>query len=443
MRLFFNSTIIMIAAGMKSNKKDFINNDLENMYFNYGLLGLASILATKGYTNIKVFQGDHKKIDDFITEIKNVNIDINSIVCPVFISIPSFFAIDWANDVIERLKKENNNIRIVVGGRWVIDQNLQWIQDKMPNVNFFVQGCPDEVIETLLDENQWTAYSNRKHIGNLVFSEFKYSLLNNYTYYQPSIEISRGCNNNCEFCLEKNYKVTGVKSAKNVIKEIKEICYIYGKQDLNFYFQAAMFNPTISWAREFSNEYKKNNLHFKWRFETRVDLVNVGALQILAYAGLKVIDFGLESASAQQLLRMNKTKNPDEYLKSAKAVLEHVYRFGIWAKLNILLYLGETEETINETMQWLDDVKFKGVSVNPFILYLNGKTTKLFCTRIKHLTGYEPNMKQLQQNGFTYVDLSSSINIENAKKWSKIISDKYMSPQDYIELKKICYLRNF
>ncbi len=40
-----------------------------------------------------------------------------------------------------------------------------------------------------------------------------------------------------------------------------------------------------------------------------------------------------------------------------------------------------------------------------------------------------------------YVDLSPEISVEDAKKYSNYIADRYMSKEDFLDLKKICYMK--
>lgn len=435
-----NEYIVMVGAGMKENKKDFMN-DYENIYLNYGLLGLATLLHDKGYVNTKVFQGDNKNAKDVINEIAYSGIEIKSIHSMIFVSIPSFFAITWAIEFIELIKSINNSLKIVVGGRWVIDSNLNWMITKIPKADFFCKGCPDESIEKILNHNNWDELKNKNFTTKKSFDKLNYQLLNNFQQYQPCIEICRGCGRQCDFCLEKNYPLSEIKSAKQAVLEVMDICKVYKNTKLNFYFQASIFNPSPRWSLEFLDCYIKTGAEFSWRFETRVDSINPDSIEILSKAGLKVVDLGLESASKRQLLSMGKTKNPDEYLRKAKILLQKMGTLGIWAKLNILLYLGETNETIAETLEWLDGNKtnFKGVSVNPFILYLDGSNTEQFLHTILDMTGSKPNVDDLYEMGFSFVNLSPEISTSQAKSISKMISDRYMSQEDYFDLKKYSY----
>ena len=125
----------------------------------------------------------------------------------------------------------------------------------------------------------------------------------------------------------------------------------------------------------------------------------------------------------------------------AENLLRTMKNVGVWAKLNILLYLGETKETIDETISWLDKNResIKGVSVNPFILYFDNKGYKqIFSKMISEKISY---FEKLKEQGYVYVDLSDDISVDKAKEICKFISDRYMTLEDYLDLKKICYTR--
>lgn len=434
--------ILMVASGMEKIKKPFLKNKVENIYLNYGLLGLGTKLCEKGYNNVKLFQGDNKKVNDILEEIQINGVEIEKIKYPIFVSVPSFFSISWAKNFISCIKNKNPNIKVILGGRWVIDENLDWCKSVFKEVDFFSLGCSENIIEMLLDEKNWKDYKSVQ-VSKEPFSKFNFNILNNFKDYQPVIEICRGCGRGCEFCLEKNYPVSAIKKAQDVILEAKYICDSYETYDLNFYFQASIFNPTIEWAKEFEHFYNKYKMSFKWRFETRVDTINLDSLKILSSVGLKVIDLGLETASIAQIKRMKKSNKPEEYLIKADRLLRTMYELGIWSKLNILLYIGETTNTIQETLLWLEERKhyIKGVSVNPVIVYLNGDKTESFINYIEKESQMKVNRNNLYEYGYTFIDLSKEIDFEKSKNLTNSIMDKFMSSEDYFMLKEVGYTK--
>lgn len=420
--------LILVSSGMLVPKKE---NGSENIYLNYGLLGLGTILKQNGF-DVTMYQGDYKAPEEIYRLIKDKE-------GTILLSLPSFLAVEWA----VRFTSLVRDRKIICGGRWVIDNNREWIRKKLPYVDFFSFGCPDDVIQQLVLEENWKKFENISLQYTKTFDKLDYTILYNFKEYQPVIEICRGCGSGCEFCLEKNFLPCKAKSAEQAIEEIKEITALYETDELNFYFEASIFTPNMKWSEDFLYLYQKNNMKFQWRFTTRVDRLMPEILPLLAGAGLKVIDFGLESACTSQLKNMNKTKNPDMYLQKADCILRACYQNNIWAKLNILLYLCETTETINETIRWLTERKsmIKGVSVNPLTVYLDGENTWSWVDEIEIRSSHLVDRNKLIETGWCYVGLSNELNAAEAYKKCKEISEMFMSKQDYEELKEITYTR--
>ena len=437
------NTILCVSAGTHLAKNHFKSRDYvkDDVYLSYGLLGLATNLANKGF-DARMFQGDTKSIEMFCNEIKSQSINLDNLNHPILIALQSMFAIDWANDFIAAIKKENPEQKIIAGGRWVIDKNHEWIKQKMPNVDFFALGCPDNVIAEMLDPKNWHKF-NSPQISVKPFSKLNYSLLNNFKLYQPSIDVGRGCPGKCNFCNEKDqpYGFASIKTPQEAIQEIQNICELYGSDTLNVGFPVSHFSPTKQWAEEFAKLYKEHGMKFNWRTQGRADMVNPEIIRILAGAGLKVLDIGLESASPEQLIKMQKTNNPKEYLKKAEHLIKTTSDAGVWPKLNLLFYPGETHKTLDETQEWLAKNKghYKGCIANPFTLYRNGEDTAPFVEYIENLSGSRPDTAHLENHGYTYVDLSKEIPIEKAKTLCNDVVNRFTSPKDFKELKEVWY----
>ena len=426
--------ITFISAGIEKPKKE---SSKKCLYLNYGMLGLATNLHKKGY-KVKMYQGDYDRVDTTLSKIGDT-VDTNY---PIFLSVPSFLALSWAKEFVKKAKKKYNT-KIVLGGRWTIDNNLDWIKNKLPDVDFFSLGCPDDVIDKLIFPENWKNYASQQNYS-APFGHLEYTLLNDFQKYQPVIEVSRGCGSGCEFCLERKFKPCGMKEPVEIIEEAEYLAKVYNDNSLNIYFEASHFNPKKEWAKKFAELYKKSNANFKWRCTSRVDTFKPEIAKILSETNLKVVDLGLESASLDQLERMNKSRNPKEYLNKAAELIKTMAEVGIWAKLNILLYAGETSKTIEETKTWLEKNKcnFKGISANPLSIYLNGNQTQSFIDevgKLSHINVSTEKREELEENGITYPDLSSEIPYEKAKEISKEMAEKFMSPQDFTDLKEVCY----
>lgn len=426
--------ITFVSAGIKILKKESSKNCL---YLNYGLLGLATNLYKKGY-EVKMYQGDYDSVDITLSKIG----DTVDTKYPIFLSVPSFLALSWAEEFVKKAK-DKYSTKIVLGGRWTIDNNLEWIKRKMPDVDFFSLGCPDDVIEKLIYPENWEKYYSQQKYST-PFGHLEYTLLHDFEKYQPVIEVCRGCGMGCNFCLENKFKLCGLKAPTEIIEEAEYLAKIYNDNSLNIYFEASHFCPDVKWAEEFAELYQKRNANFKWRCTTRVDTFNPEAIEFLSKTNLKLVDLGLESASVNQLKTMEKSKKPEKYLEKAEKLIETLAVHGIWAKLNILLYAGETLDTLSETQKWLDNNKnnIKGISANPLSIYRNGEETQPFITHVEDTSGIKlspSKYEELEKDGITYPDLSIDISYETAKELSRTIACKYMSRKDEEDLKSICY----
>ncbi len=118
---------------------------------------------------------------------------------------------------------------------------------------------------------------------------------------------------------------------------------------------------------------KRRRLYVQWRTETRVDTPTIDYLDQLADVGMRVIDLGLESGSAEMVERMKKTGgSPQRYLERATRFIERVHDVpGLHLKVNIVFYAGEAVRTLAETLTFLlRHQKFiDSVSAGPVMLY--------------------------------------------------------------------------
>lgn len=430
-----SSSILFISAGMLKNKKKI---QIDSLYLNYGFLGLASLVNQK-LKKVNFFQANLFSPEDFFNKLEEKSL-VKNTKYPIFISIPSFFAITWTQEFITILKNKFPNKKIIIGGRWVLDSDI-WVKEKFPLVDVIVKGQAENIIEKLVTCNFEGQIVINEDAGiNIDIPKLNYNILDNFIEYSPSIELSRGCGKGCSFCADKDVKLSSIKPADKVISEILDLIKLYDDKKLNFYFESSIFQPSNLWIDEFNFLYQKNNLEILWRCETRVDTFSSKKIKQLFKSGLRVIDLGLESASETQLKRMGKTSNPSKYLLKASELLKICYEENIWVKVNILLYPGESNATINETIDWLNNHRkyIKGISAYPLILYGTSLQTLSFFNSLKDI-GATLKDGALSDTGITYLNLSDEISYDKSLEIAKMISKLFMTQEDYYDLKKFNY----
>lgn len=428
--------IVAIACGLNEPKKDYNIISKRNLYLNYGLLGLCTLLKKQGY-DVKQFQGEYWKPSELIEKINDTEFRLSSIEYPVIISIVSFLSLQWCQEITRILKIEYG-LKCIVGGKYVVDGNIEWLKKKLPYVDLFIEGAGERKIENALSNIASNGLECLEYYDTL-----DYSLVYDYKLYNPSIELARGCGRGCAYCADGTRKRSSVKDANSVIDELHFIEQTYDYEDFNLYFQMATFQVEDGWIELYKRRMHEFDKVFYWRCTSRIDTLDFKSISKLGQIGMRVIDLGLESASYRQLKFMKKTNNPKEYLQKAEKILHIAYESGIWVKLNILLTAGENYETLTETMQWLDENRkyIKGVSSNCETIY--GPHNDLIKS-LKPLGATYVCDNDLEEKGYSYINLSDEINYDLAKKIAKDLSKNIMTADDYYDLKKYGYFpRNY
>ncbi|WP_437304474.1 B12-binding domain-containing radical SAM protein [Sorangium sp. So ce388] len=325
----------------------------------------------------------------------------------------------------------------------VADDEL-WIQAQLPDANQFVPGLAEDVIESTVAGQLVTASRGPLPIvarRSLSLPSLNYELLDRWHDFQPSIEVSRGCGMHCTFCAEAEEPLGSIMPPRRLANEFEHLVRIYGTEDIHPYLEASFFRPTTRWCNDFRDATRETGAILQWRTETRVDAISSQQLETLARSGLQVLDLGLESASPRQLRAMKKTTQPETYLHRASQLLRACEAANVWTKVNILLHPGETMESINETIGWLElhRTAIKGLSVGPTILFRYGQATDSLLREFETLGASEAVPGSLHRLGYAHLNLSADISHDAAMTISRDISRSFMHAKDYFDLKSFSY----
>lgn len=169
-----------------------------------------------------------------------------------------------------------------------------------------------------------------------------------------SIVGSRGCTWNCQFC--STPRAWGRRwYSRSPEKIVSEIQYLYQKYGYRFIdFGDDIFTVNRRWTYDLCKQLANLKLPIKWGCCTRADTVDLQLLEIMVKAGCVDIGLGVESGS--QHIRDNINK---------RLFSQDIYNAFTWAKsvglvTDMLLMvgnIGETRETIDETLKLIENVQ--------------------------------------------------------------------------------------
>ncbi len=426
--------VICISAGQLSTKK--ANNRLNrrNQYLNYGLLSLASVLKRSGLLPI-VIHGHFSAPNETLKTALTYGLAESSL--PVLLSIPSFYAVAWAKEFIAEAKSLLPSSRFIVGGRWVIGKRPDLLKDLLPEADLIVPDlAEDRIVELVTDTTVPGIGQVQRRLTKV--SSLDYSLLHHRALYQPSIEIARGCGMGCSFCQEKDEKLQPLKAPGVLVEELKSTLLADDLIEMTPYFETSMFLPNKGWADGLCTALDQAGMAVKWRTEGRVDSIKPELIPALAASGLSVLDLGLESASPTQLLRMQKTRDPEKYLERASRLLLACAENKVKVKVNILLFAGENDDTIAQTLGWLEAHRecIYGVSASPVIIFGWPDEADAY---LNTLAQFGATRDHSPCSGVTHINLSERVSYEDSLALARLISSRFMRAGRYYKLKSFSY----
>lgn len=431
-----SSFVCFVSAGMDKPKKRDNVLSRRQQYLNYGALTLATILDSKGY-DVRLYHGGHSDPELFAKKLYQEGA-LNSIY-PLMLSMQSLYALSWTSTFTKTIKSLSPSKMIVLGGRWVVGENSSWLRKMLPMVDKIVGGLAENKIVQLVEGDDIS--SNLAEQFSAVSFGLNHELVDNYKEFQPNVEASRGCGRGCSFCEERNIPLTRLKEPLLLASQLQDLAVQYNDYSITPYVQSSFFAPNTRWSEKLFEAVSRYEKKIFWRCETRVDTINPSSISALAGAGLRVIDLGLESASPSQIISMGKSDKPDDYLRRASDLIKACRDSGVWVKVNFLIYAGETEKTYQETINWLDEHSdcIKGISVGPVVVFGSPSASRDYVSSIVRAGGILVDPVALNSTGVGHIHPSAGISSKEAEELSLNASRRYMTKDDYFDLKSFSY----
>ncbi len=322
--------------------------------FPIGLGYLVSVARDKA--EVSVLDENVEALD--AEKIRKINPDIVGITA----TTPSFTR---AVEIIRAIKEINAKARVMMGGTHVTFAPEDALK---AGVDVVVRGEGEATLAELLEssnlekikgisyvEDEKIVHNpDRELIKNLdevPFPAREYFPLKSYRIM--SLVTSRGCPYSCSYCASTRFWRQRVRfrSPENVIEELKQI------SELGFKlvrFMDSTFTLDQRRAVKICELMKESNIDIKWSCETRADFISDELLEALSSAGCTLLCIGVDSGSQEVLDKCRRSID----VTTMKEAFEKIRRYGIATRAYATFgFPGETEKTVKETIQFLEEVK--------------------------------------------------------------------------------------
>lgn len=182
------------------------------------------------------------------------------------------------------------------------------------------------------------------------------------------IESMKGCGMACTFCTISNNR----PNFRNPQKVVEEIKYLYLDRNVkNISFFDATFNINKKRVYDICHRLIQDDLNdLRWYANIRADVIDRDMVDIMRDAGCRGVSIGVESGSQKILDLANKRIKIDDIKKA----IDLLKRAKIKQYTSFIIGLpGETEETINQTKNFILDSKPTGFQISSLVPYPNSK----------------------------------------------------------------------
>lgn len=361
-----------------------------NRYINRGLLSIAAYLKSREI-NVTYFTLETYYLDgiyDFNNIIERLLEIIHSDDFHLVAISNMFFAeFPYCVEIAKRIKKSFPEKYIVMGGYFATFYS-EYILKHYSFVDIVVRGEGEwalfELIRHLtengtehLNRLKGITYNHEK-FGIVVASPLPHSNLKklpvlNYNllpdgyldHKNPpniNIEFNRGCYFKCSFCTATLFWGEKVRShdLNKVITELEQLSSLGYQGSIGFEDETIDLKATQ--FKQFLEKISRIERNYIFDYVvTRYDFVDTKSLQLLNKVGFREVVIGLESASKKILQQIDKRIDLIKFKECCRKISEH----GL--NLNIFLIIGlpgETEQTFEETYQYISDLVNEGLVAN-------------------------------------------------------------------------------
>ncbi|MBE0572392.1 MAG: B12-binding domain-containing radical SAM protein [Ignavibacteriaceae bacterium] len=178
-------------------------------------------------------------------------------------------------------------------------------------------------------------------------SSYKKIWMDNHGYFSLNIATTRGCPFKCNWCAKPIYG--NRYNSRSPQKVAEEIEYLMKNFDVkHFWMCDDIFGLKPGWVQEFRNVVKSKGLKFKYKIQSRVDLLlQEDTISALAESGADTVWVGAESGSQKILDSMDKGTTVEQIFEATRLLKRNGIRPAFFLQFG---YLGEEKADIEKTI---------------------------------------------------------------------------------------------
>jgi radical SAM superfamily enzyme YgiQ (UPF0313 family) len=232
---------------------------------------------------------------------------------------------------------------------------------------------PDDITGLVLRKNGQTVFTPKRNIltdldslpmpaWDLIDIEsYRKIWMENYGYFSLNIATTRGCPFKCNWCAKPIYgNRYNVRSPQKVSEEINYLIDNFHPD--HFWMCDDIFGLKPGWVQEFRNVVYQKGLKFKYKIQSRVDLLlHEDTIAALADSGAETVWVGAESGSQKILDAMDKGTTVPQIYEATKLLKKNGIRPAFFLQFG---YLGEEKEDIKKTIRMVLDLMPEEIGIS-------------------------------------------------------------------------------
>jgi len=192
-------------------------------------------------------------------------------------------------------------------------------------------------------------------------SAYKKIWMEGHGYFSINIATTRGCPFKCNWCAKPIYgNRYNSRSPQKVVDEIEFLMKNFDVK--HFWMCDDIFGLKPGWVQEFRDLVKLKGLKFKYKIQSRVDLLlQEDTIAALAESGAETVWVGAESGSQKILDAMDKGTTTEQIYQATKLLKKNGIRPAFFLQFG---YLGEEKEDIEKTINMVLDLMPEEIGIS-------------------------------------------------------------------------------